>query len=71
MRTVVLVAALFCATIPIAHASSLERLGDGRVVVQVLGERLAFRDLDAGRVGLNWPSYRCDPKPKGSTTLEL
>lgn len=49
----------------------MEQLADGRIVIHILGERLAFREQDASRVGLNWPPYPCDPKPMGSTNLEL
>lgn len=45
-----------------AEAASIERLPDGRVVLIVLGERLAFREQDADRVGLQWPSDVCRSK---------
>jgi hypothetical protein len=54
-----------------AQAASLERLGDGRIVLKALGEELAFREKDAPRIGLYWPSYPCDPKRSGGVTLAL
>jgi hypothetical protein len=45
-----------------SEAASLERLPDGRVVLTVLGERLAFREVDADRVGLYLPSDVCRSK---------
>jgi hypothetical protein len=37
-----------------AHSASLERLGDGRVVITVFGERLAFRESDVDNVYFWW-----------------
>jgi hypothetical protein len=62
---IALIAGLLCATAaPSAHSASLERLGDGRIVLTALGERLAFREKDAGRINVYWPPYPCDPKPR-------
>lgn len=51
-----------------AGAASLERLGDGRVIVMAFGERLAFREKDAERVDFFW-NYHCDPKDNLGATL--
>lgn len=56
---------------PNAHSASLERLGDGRVVIKALGERLAFREKDASRVMWYWPSEPCGPKRRSSLTVAL
>jgi hypothetical protein len=65
-----LIAALVCATAtPSAHSASLERLGDGRVVIKAFGEKLAFREKDASAVGFYWPKYNCDPKGGSGSTL--
>jgi hypothetical protein len=37
-------------TVSSAPAASLERLGDGRIVITAFGERLAFREKDARNV---------------------
>ena len=36
------------------RGASLERLADGRVIIHAFGERLAFREKDAGRIGFRW-----------------
>jgi len=73
MKRSLLVASLFCATvISLAHAATLERFDDGRVVVSALGERLTFRKVDAASVGLTMRADAgCDSKTKGigETTL--
>lgn len=45
-----------------AQSASLERTADGRIVISVLGEKLAFREKDANKVELRWPPYPCSPK---------
>lgn len=64
MRIGRLIAALLfvIATASVAQSASLERTSDGRVVIAVLGEKLAFREKDTDRVNLHWPSYPCTPK---------
>jgi hypothetical protein len=65
-----LIAALVCATAtPSAHSASLERLGDGRVVITAFGERLAFREKDAGNIFFYWPKYNCDPEDGSGSNL--
>jgi hypothetical protein len=64
---VALLAILLCTMGTAAHSATIERLGNGRVVVKVLGEKLTFREKDAHRVQLFWPSYRCEPRPSAVT----
>ena len=52
-----------------SYAASLERLGDGRIALKALGERLVFREQDAEFIGVYWPSYPCKPRPERGVTL--
>jgi hypothetical protein len=67
-----LIASALCSTVLVgASAATLERTSDGRIILTALGERLAFREQDAARIGLRWPSYPCKPIPERGVTLAL
>lgn len=53
-----------------AQCASFETLPDGRVVLTVLGEKLAFHEHDLGNVDLYWPMYPCQPG-RSQVTLAL
>jgi hypothetical protein len=52
-----------------ANAASLDRLGDGRIALTALGERMYFREKDAKNIQVFWPSYPCKPQPGTSRPL--
>jgi len=53
-----------------ANAAVLEKLSDGRVVVTAFGEKLAFRQKDAGRIEFEMITDACNPKHSFMYTLK-
>jgi hypothetical protein len=67
--SLLLVAASIHLATPSARAASLERLGDGRVVITAFGERVAFPEKDAANVYFWWEGD-CDPRDRLGTSLD-